>query len=672
MGRKGSKRRGQRAASSSGGKPDGGKKQRVGPGSSLAEYFADNGGATEDNSVRTTGGDADRSAEMPWMRWQADCLDPRREHKELAEWRETSFTNEQFEAYYRRQGLLDDEREWPLFLEALRRPLPTTFRLHRAHPSAEALRKKLQAGEFRLSSSHANTLRAWKWRGKRLRYLCRRITRLPQCEAYQIGLDRAGLRQACTKFKVVEDLRSLLHGAMAVGAAVRQEVVSMLSSLLLAPKPGERVLDMCAAPGSKTTQLLECVRSWSGMDPSAVDDPDSGGLVVANDLDRFVRAPALVEKFSCFAKHEVAGLVVTTGRGEQLPKPVFAPTAARLGLDGKDARAILGYDCVLADVPCSGDGTIRKANDVLRRWSPQAALELHAIQLAILRRGLDNLRVGGRLCFSTCSFNPVEDEAVVAAALCAAGACSVRLLDAHAVLASSAEEHGKVPAQLKLRPGLSHWEIADQQPFGGNGLRWHNNARVAAQAGMSPLEVTMWPPSAATIESAGFGNEATGEGLHMERCARLLPHDNDTGGFFLALFEKLSEIPGTAERLATVCTPTELAKTDLVPLEKCTESAKLNVSLKQLADSEEEDLEDLKRRVWVSAEGTGGSLDLPSPLPFHHYFIFSCLTMTIMPRLTGAIMRAPVDMPMGWVADPGSGKAPGVLAAGLPLLKQKD
>ena len=128
----------------------------------------------------------------------------------------------------------------------------------------------------------------------------------------------------------------------------------MLSSLLLAPKPGDRVLDMCAAPGSKTTQLLECVRGWSGRDPSAVDEPDTGGLVVANDLDREVRAPALVQKFSCFAQHELAGLAVTTGRGEQLPKPVFAPTAARPG------AAVRGYDAVLADVPCSGDGTIRK------------------------------------------------------------------------------------------------------------------------------------------------------------------------------------------------------------------------------------------------------------------------------------------------------------------------
>ena len=99
----------------------------------------------------------------------------------------------------------------------------------------------------------------------------------------------------------------------------------------------------------------------------------------------------------------------------------------------------------------------------------------------------------------------------------------------------------------------------------------------------------------------------------------------------------------------------------LVPLEKCTEPAKLNVSLKQLAVSEEGDLEDLKRRVWVSAEGTGGSLDFPSPLLFHHHFIFSCITMAIMPRLAGAIVGAPVDMQMGWVADPGGGGLPACL-----------
>ena len=60
----------------------------------------------------------------------------------------------------------------------------------------------------------------------------------------------------CLSKQVVDELRSMLHSAINAGAAVRQEVVSMLSCLLLAPRHGERVLDMCAAPGSKTTQLL--------------------------------------------------------------------------------------------------------------------------------------------------------------------------------------------------------------------------------------------------------------------------------------------------------------------------------------------------------------------------------------------------------------------------------
>ena len=210
MGRKGSKRRGQRNAGGGGKKlragADGPSTAVTGP-PAAAAAAAEPAGDDDDD-----GGDADRSAAMPWMRWQVDGLDARREHKELAEWREKSFTNEMFEAYYRRQRLLEGgEREWPLFLGALRRPLPTTFRLHGAHPGAGALRAKLRAGGFALErlpagAPQTNALRAWQWRGKRLRYLCRRISALPQCEAYQIGLDRAGLRQACPKFKVLYPL----------------------------------------------------------------------------------------------------------------------------------------------------------------------------------------------------------------------------------------------------------------------------------------------------------------------------------------------------------------------------------------------------------------------------------------------------------------------------------
>ena len=68
------------------------------------------------------------------------------------------------------------------------------------------------------------------------------------------------------------------------------------------------------------------------------------------------------------------------------------------------------FDRVLCDVPCTGDGTARKNGDVFRKWSPAAAVGLHPLQLLIALRGLQLLKVGGYMCYSTCSFNPIESE----------------------------------------------------------------------------------------------------------------------------------------------------------------------------------------------------------------------------------------------------------------------
>lgn len=76
--------------------------------------------------------------------------------------------------------------------------------------------------------------------------------------------------------------------------------------------------------------------------------------------------------------------------------------------------SVVQYDRILCDVPCSGDGTIRKAGDIWRRWSPVSGNGIHALQLRIALQSVTLLKVGGRMVYSTCSFNPVEDEAVVA------------------------------------------------------------------------------------------------------------------------------------------------------------------------------------------------------------------------------------------------------------------
>lgn len=75
------------------------------------------------------------------------------------------------------------------------------------------------------------------------------------------------------------------------------------------------------------------------------------------------------------------------------------------------------FDRILCDVPCSGDGTIRKAPNIAKTWAPKTGMSLHGLQLAIAERGLQLLTVGGLMVYSTCALNPMEDEAIVATLL---------------------------------------------------------------------------------------------------------------------------------------------------------------------------------------------------------------------------------------------------------------
>eukprot|EP00971_Amphidinium_carterae_P155605 3085814-Amphidinium_carterae.1 len=113
----------------------------------------------------------------------------------------------------------------------------------------------------------------------------------------------------------------------------------------------------------------------------------------------------------------------------------------------------LEYDRILADVPCSGDGTIRKNAQVWRSWGPREALALHSLQKQILLRALYLLAPGGVVVYSTCSLNPVENEAVVLAALRRWKDTEegVQLLDAHAQI--------RQVCDLKSTAGLTTWVV---------------------------------------------------------------------------------------------------------------------------------------------------------------------------------------------------------------------
>jgi 16S rRNA C967 or C1407 C5-methylase (RsmB/RsmF family) len=152
----------------------------------------------------------------------------------------------------------------------------------------------------------------------------------------------------------------------------------MVPPLALDVHPHHKCLDMCAAPGSKTSQLLEVIsRSACSLD-------EHQGIVVANDADTD-RAYMLVHQCRRINSSQ---LMITTHNGQNFPR-------------------ISGFDRVLCDVPCSGDGTLRKNPAIWSKWTTNSAFTLHPLQLIIAKRGAQLVESGGLMVYSTCSMSPI-------------------------------------------------------------------------------------------------------------------------------------------------------------------------------------------------------------------------------------------------------------------------
>ncbi len=185
-------------------------------------------------------------------------------------------------------------------------------------------------------------------------------------------------RQRPPSEKVGEILRRLHH----TGRATLQEAASMLPPVLLRPEPGQVILDLCAAPGSKTTQIAELT--------------DDEAVVIANEPNRG-RSNMLATNRSRVGHRSV---IVTSSDGRHYPR-LPAP----------------GADAVLVDAPCTGTGTTRKNPNVWWTWKPNMAVRMHRLQVDLMVRAAHLIKGGGRLMYSTCSLDPIENEAVVAEVL---------------------------------------------------------------------------------------------------------------------------------------------------------------------------------------------------------------------------------------------------------------
>ena len=319
----------------------------------------------------------------------------------------------------------------------------------------------------------------------------------------------AGLDDCCWALPSVGDGGwAVLAMAQQVGAIQRQEAASMLPPLMLDIKPHHYVADLCAAPGSKTLQILDLMSA--GLEAGEVPS----GLLVAND-DNLGRCQAAVRRTR---QHLVpAPLLWLCGDARSFPT-LHNHSDGRV----RGARKVR-FDRVLCDVPCSGDGRLRRSPKGWAQWGPKHMLSHHYVQSAILKRGLTILRPGGKLLYSTCSMSPVENEAVVAAALDFFGTAQVRLLPIDGWSHAEGLTSWTVPSpHLNTPPHVSYScpEDVDDPKL------WCKNK--------GPLAATMFPPASGDVQAA------------LRLCVRLTPTHGDFGGFFCALFERVAAGPAAS------------------------------------------------------------------------------------------------------------------------------
>lgn len=323
----------------------------------------------------------------------------------------------------RYREIVDD---WPAFLEAVRRPLPLTVRVNRlravAGEGAEPVREWLEAEGFRVH--------AVPWDGDLFRLEPR-----PDGTAEPPGPGR-----------LLATLGGLVHV---------QEEVSLLPVRLLAPRPGERVLDLCAAPGSKAAALAAAMAGR--------------GTLVANDVDwrRLASLGRNLERLGA------VNAVVTCYDAANFP---FAAGP---------------FDRVLADVPCTCEGTSRKNPEVFTWGDAASRADTARVQRAILRKAVRLVRPGGRVVYSTCTYAPEENEAVVDAVL--------------------AESRGTGPALRVLAARIEGFP---------------------ASAGLARWRGEPFDPA-------------------LQGALRVWPHRHDTGGFFVAVLEREGDGPGEGEERRT-------------------------------------------------------------------------------------------------------------------------
>ena len=234
---------------------------------------------------------------------------------------------------------------------------------------------------------------------------------LARLEGRGISFEPLGWYEHGIKLRGVERPGNLLEYFL--GFIHPQEEVSMIPPLLMELEPGQLVLDLCAAPGSKATQIAQLL--------------ENTGHIVAND----VSAERLKLLRDNYERLGVLNMGVTAYDGRRFP-------------------SACEFDAVLVDAPCSCEGVIRKDPSVLRALGPRLYWRMHKLQRALLSRAAELVKPGGIVIYSTCTFAPEENELVVDYVLKRLGdRLEIEALDFKG---------------LKYEPGLTEWAGRELEP----------------------------------------------------------------------------------------------------------------------------------------------------------------------------------------------------------------
>ena len=404
-----------------------------------------------------------------------------KENYELEDWK---LENKKFVFYYKRQlaPIIESEADFEAMMTKLKEKLPITIRINISSNHWKVLCSQFIDNSLISKLNLGSDL--MKFEKKDMTNL-----ELYRNTVFSLNIPRFELK----KSKEFATLHQLIYKFSESGVISRQEAVSMIPPFVLGIEKGDLLFDMCAAPGSKTGQFLEKLYfDYDYQSESALED--DVGAVIAND-NNFRRAHMMTYQLK---RLNTAGMLIVNHDASRFPHinrtdPVF-------------------FDKILADVPCSSDAVLRKLPSKWKEWGLKDGNSLHKLQLNILRKGVALLKKNGLIVYSTCSLNPIENEAVVAQVM-RENEGKLQIVDCSALFEGS---------DIKIRQGLLEWKV------------YKEKEGELVEAKLEEVDDK--------LEKSKFAGEKEElKAMGLNNCMRILPHDSDTSGFFITLFKRLVE-----------------------------------------------------------------------------------------------------------------------------------